>query len=135
MYRDPKELKVFAVADGLAFELHQAGRHWAREEFGSLVAVLQRAALAPVLHILEACRQPRDEGFTTGLRAAKRSAEETRYLVDLGLRVGLLPEPEAKALEEQALHLVKSLAWLLRFQKERELRKAEEASREPEAQG
>jgi len=135
MFRDPKDLKVFAVADGLAFDLHQAVQHLEPRPHGSLLALLQRAALAPVLHILEACRQPKDEAFTLGLRAAQRSAEETRYLVDLGHRVGLLPEDQAQALQEQALHLVKSLAWLLRFQKERELRKAEAAEKEPEAQG
>ena len=121
------------MADGLAFDLHQAVQHLEPRPHGSLLDLLQRAALAPVLHILEACRQPKDEAFSLGLRAAQRSAEETRYLVDLGHRVGLLPEDQAHALEGQALHLVKSLAWLLRFQKERELRKAEAA--EAEAQG
>lgn len=125
MYRDPKELKVFAVADGLAFELHQAGRPWAREVHGHLLERLHRAVLAPALHILDACRQPGTEAFTGGLQSAQRAAEEARYLLDLGQRVGLLAEEEAKALEDRALHLVKSLAWLIRYQRERDQKRAE----------
>lgn len=125
MYRDPKDLKVFAVADGLACDLHDAGRPWAREVHGHLLERLHRAVLAPALHILEACRQPATEGFTSGLQSAQRAAEEARYLLDLGQRVGLLSEEEAKGLEDRALHLVKSLAWLLRYQRERDQRRAE----------
>ncbi len=81
--------------------------------------------LAPALHILDACRQPATEAFTAGLQAAQRAAEEARYLLDLGQRVGLLSEAEAKGLEDHALHLVKSLAWLIRYQREREQKRAE----------
>ncbi len=113
MFRDPSKLKVFALADDLALAVHRATS--ASPE--SLGAQLRRASILPPLAIQEGCAQWKDEAFALQLGRARGAAAELRYLLGLAGRVGLLGA-EARALEEQAFHLVKALQLLLKAQRE-----------------
>ena len=113
MFRDTSKLKVFTLADELAVSVHRATL--AAPE--SLSAPLRRASILPPLAIQEGCAQWKDEAFIQCLARARGAAYELRYLLGLAGRVGLLGA-EARALEEQAFHLVKALQLLLKAMKE-----------------
>ncbi len=120
MFRDPSKLKVYAVADGLAESVHRATAVVPE----CLGAQLRRASIRPPLAIQEGCAQWDDEAFAQHLLRARSAAAELRYLLGLAGRVGLLGT-EARALEEEALHLVKGLQLLLKAQRERGRKKAD----------
>ena len=124
MFRDTSKLKVFTLADELAVSVHQATL--AAPE--SLSSQLRRASILPPLAIQEGCAQWKDEAFIQCLTRARGSAAELRYLLGLAGRVGLL-DAEARALEEQAFHLVKALQLLLKAMREKG-RKREEGANE-----
>jgi four helix bundle protein len=110
MFHDPAKLKVFALADGLAEDIHRATASAPPEERQGLVAQLRRASLVAPLAILEGCAQWSEEDFARRMAQARAAAAELRYLSGLARRLGLL---EA-AYEERALHLLKSLQLFLK---------------------
>lgn len=115
MFRDPAKLKIFALADGLAEEIHRAAGAQASER-APLAAQLCRASLVAPLAILEGCAQWADEDFLRRLGQARAAAAELRYLLGLARRVGLLDAAGA-ALEEKALHLLKAVQLFIKAQK------------------
>lgn len=117
MIREPENLKVYALADELALQIHRATGTLPELERLIFGAQLRGSALAAPLHIRAGCARPSSEGFVMELGDATSAAAQCHYLLTLARRVGMLPEPDCAALEEQALHLVRSLLLLMKAER------------------
>ncbi|MBL0311640.1 MAG: four helix bundle protein [Holophagaceae bacterium] len=120
MIREPESLKVYALADSLALEIHRATTNLPELERLIFGAQLRGAALAAPLHIRAGCAKPAAEGFLMELEEAASAAAQCHYLLTLARRVEMLPPADCAALEEQALHLVRSLLMLMKAERVRQ---------------
>lgn len=119
MIRDPESLKVHALADALALAIHRATTTLPDLERLIFGAQLRNASLAALLHIRTGCGKAAAEDFMMALEEAASSAAQCHYLLTLARRVGMLPDAECLGLEEQALHLVRSLLLLMKAERSR----------------
>lgn len=120
MIREPESLKVYALADALALDIHLVTATLPELERLIFGAQLRGAALAAPLHIRAGCAKSAAEGFLMELEAAASAAAQCHYLLTLARRVGMLPEATCATLEEQALHLVRSLLLLMKAERGRQ---------------
>ena len=124
MIREPESLKVHALADALALDIHRVTTTLPDLERMIFGAQLRGAALAAPLHIRSGCAKPAAEDFMMELEAAASAAAQCHYLLTLARRVGMLPEVNCAGLEEQALHLVRSLLMLMKAERSRQRTRA-----------
>ena len=124
MIREPENLKVHALADALALDIHRVTTTLPELERMIFGAQLRGASLAAPLHIRTGCAKPSAEAFLMELEAAASAAAQCHYLLTLARRVGMLPEPDCVALEEQALHLLHSLLLLMKAERGRQRTRA-----------
>lgn len=120
MIREPENLKVYALADALALDIHRATTALPELERLIFGAQLRGAALAAPLHIRAGCAKPSPEGFMMELEDAASAAAQCHYLLTLARRVEMLPPADCASLEEQALHLVRSLLLLMKAERVRQ---------------
>jgi len=128
MIREPQSLKVHALADELALEIHRVTTTLPALERLIFGAQLRGTALAALLHIRAGCAKPTAEAFLTGLEESASAAAQCHYLLTLARRVGMLPESNCNGLEEQALHLVRSLLMLMKAERGRQRTRAMNAA-------
>ncbi len=120
MIREPESLKVHVLADALALDIHRATTTLPELERLIFGAQLRGAALAAPLHIRAGCAKPSAQDFLMELEEAASAAAQCHYLLTLARRVGMLPEAACATLEEQALHLVRSLLLLMKAERGRQ---------------
>lgn len=128
MIREPESLKVHALADALALDIHRITTTLPELERMIFGAQLRRASLAATLHIRAGCTKPAAEDFLMELEEAASAAAQCHYLLTLARRVGMLPEAGCGALEEKALHLVRSLLLLMKAERGRQRTRAMKAT-------
>jgi four helix bundle protein len=131
MIREPESLKVHALADALALEIHRATNSLPELERLIFGVQLRGAALAAPLHIRAGCAKSAAEAFLMELEEAASAAAQCHYLLTLARRVEMLPEADCTRLEEQALHLVRSLLMLMKAERVRQRARATSAVPEP----
>jgi four helix bundle protein len=90
MSRDYTSLRVFKQADSLAVRIYQVSCRLPREEMFGLRAQLRRAATSVALNIVEGSVKRSERSWVHFLEVSLGSACETRYLLDLILRLQLL---------------------------------------------
>ncbi len=119
MIREPESLKVHVLADALALDIHRVTTTLPELERMIFGAQLRGTSLAAPLHIRAGCAKPSAEDFLMELEAAASAAAQCHYLLTLARRVGMLPEETCVVLEEQALHLLRSLLLLMKAERSR----------------
>lgn len=124
MIREPGNLKVYSLADTLALDIHRATANLPELERLIFGAQLRGAALAAPLHIRAGCAKPAAEGFMMELEEAASAAAQCHYLLTLARRVEMLPVEQCTSLEEEALHLVRSLLMLMKAERVRQRARA-----------
>ena len=124
MIRVPESLTVHTLADTLALDIHRVTTTLPELERLIFGAQLRGASLAATLHIRAGCAKPAAEDFLMELEEAASAAAQCHYLLTLARRVAMLPEATCAALEEQALHLVRSLLMLMKAERSRQRTRA-----------
>ncbi len=124
MIREPESLKVHALADALALDIHRVTTTLPALERMIFGAQLRGAALSAPLHIRAGCAKSASEDFLMELEAAASAGAQCHYLLTLARRVGMLPEANCGTLEEQALHLVRSLLLLMKAERSKQRTRA-----------
>ena len=110
MSRDPGKLKVFALADEFVAEVYEATRSFPVAERFGLQAQLRRAAISIPTNIVEGCARRTQCDYVHFLTIALGSACETRYLLRLCRRLGLI---EDSPLGDRADHIARALQKLI----------------------
>ena len=113
MARDPRKLRVFAVADSLVPSIYQHTRSFPAEERFGLIAQMRRAAVSIAANIVEGCGRTKTQDYLRFLAIANGSAYELGYLVSLSARLGMMASSDAEALSKQAGHIAASLTALI----------------------
>jgi four helix bundle protein len=124
MPRDHTKLTVFRLADALVVDIYRATRDLPVSERWGFQGQLRRAAVSVACNIVEGCARSTTREYVRFLNVACSSASETRYLVSLAQRLGLLGTA-ASELMPRCDHLVRGLKNLVTS-----LEPAEEATEE-----
>src|SRR5262249_61284934 len=85
-----RKLRLFDLADDLVLEVYRTTRNFPPEERYGLQAQLRRATLSAATNIVEGCARKTEKDFAKFINVATGSAAESRYLVDVSIRLGLL---------------------------------------------
>jgi four helix bundle protein len=90
MSRDPRKLRVFALADALVIRIYQASNDFPRDERYGLQSQIRRSAVSVPCNIVEGSARSGQRQYVQFLNIALGSAYEARYLVGLCSRLSLL---------------------------------------------
>lgn len=113
MARDRRKLRVFHIADSLILDIYRETKNFPAEERYGLQSQNRRAAVSTATNIVEGSARKTDREYCNFLNIAPGSASETRYLVDLASRLGLISQRVAQALDPRCRELVGSLVRLV----------------------
>jgi four helix bundle protein len=111
--RDPRKLDVFQLADALVVRVYHATRSVPAEERYGIQRQVRRAAISVPCNIIEGCARRTEREYLHFVNIALGSAAETRYLLDLGTRLGFFVAAEAAVLCSRYEDLSKRLQKLL----------------------
>jgi four helix bundle protein len=109
MSRDYRKLLAFQLADSLAVRLYCATAGFPAEERFGLRAQVRRAAVSAATNIVEGTARRSLPEYLSFLNIATGSAAETRYLIDLTVRLGFMTQDVAVDLGRDYERLVAHL--------------------------
>jgi four helix bundle protein len=113
MSRDPRKLRVFALADGLTIDVYRATRSFPPEERFGLQSQLRRATVSVATNIVEGSARRTLRDYLHYLTIALGSGSEARYLLGIASRLGYLDQQTGEALTCRFTELVRSLQTLI----------------------
>jgi four helix bundle protein len=91
MPRDTSKLQVFQTADRLVLEMYKATRDLPRQEQFEIGKQLRRAALSVPTNLIEGGQRDSTREHRRFVSIALGSAAETRYLLTVAFRLGIMP--------------------------------------------
>ena len=113
MSRDHTKLRAFQLADGLVIDIYKASTSFPAEERFGLQSQIRRAAVSAASNLVEGSARRGEGEYLNFCNISCASAFETRYLLDLAFRLGILSPDAHKVLEPRMTHLCKSLVRLV----------------------
>ena len=113
MSRDHNKLRAFQLADALVIEIYQQTQSFPPEERYGLRSQIRRRAVSVAANLVEGSARRGDKEYLNFCNVACASAFETRYLLDLSCRLGMLSTPVHELLEPRMTQLCKSLVKLV----------------------
>ena len=113
MSRDPRKLEVFQLADSLVVRVYRVTRNVPTQERYGIQQQVRRSAVSVPCNLVEGCARRTEREYLHFVNVALASAAETRYLLDLAQRLGMVAVPDAEALSEAYDQLLKRLQKLL----------------------
>ena len=113
MARDPRKLRVFALADTLVPDIYLTTRDFPGDERYGLVSQMRRAAESIPTNIVEGCARRGLKEYLNFLNVANGSAHELGYLVRLSTRLGLIASSTSAPLADRCDHIAASLTALI----------------------
>jgi four helix bundle protein len=114
MSRDPRKLRVFALADDLIIDVYRATASFPDDERFGLRSQLRRAALSVACNIVEGSARRTTRDYVHFLNIATGSTAEARYLVDISFRLQLLAAAAHSTLSSRYTELLKGLQKMTR---------------------
>lgn len=112
MSRDHRKLRVFTLADELVLEVYRITGDFPAEERYGLQAQLRRSTLSAAVNIVEGCARRTTRDYASFVNVATGSAAESRYLVDVSIRLGFLSAKEHQGTLDRLDDLVAQLKGL-----------------------
>jgi len=104
-----KNLKVWQLADQLAFDVYKATKDFPRDELYGITSQLRRAALSIPTNIVEGYSRKADKELSHFLSISFASLSEVKYLIHFAKRLGYFSGGESDGLENSCDKLGKSL--------------------------
>ena len=112
--RDPRNLRVFALADDLVIDIYRATATFPDDERFGLRSQLRRSAISAACNIVEGSARRTTGDYVHFLNVATGSAAETRYLLDLAARLQFVTLNVSQELRTRSTELLKGLQKLVR---------------------
>jgi len=113
MARDHRKLEVFHLADRAVMAVYPATSSFPDEERYGLVKQIRRAAVSVPCNIVEGSARRGEGEYLHFLNIAFGSANETRHLLDLSHRLGMLPLAPCEPLTALYTELIRKLQALI----------------------
>jgi len=113
MSRDHTKLRAFVLADSLVTDIYRETKMFPAEERYGLRAQIRRASVSVATNLVEGSARRGEAEYLIFCNISCASAFETRYLLDLAFRLGMLAPGAHKVLEPKLTHLCKSLVRLV----------------------
>jgi four helix bundle protein len=113
MSRDHTKLRTFQLADALVIDIYNETKGFPTEERFGLQSQIRRAAVSSASNLVEGSARRGDNEYLNFCNISCASAFETRYLLDLSFRLGMLAPVAHEVLNRRMTHLCKSLVRLV----------------------
>ena len=113
MGRDYRKLDVFRLSDDVVTRIYTVTADFPDEERYGLVAQIRRAAISVPCNIVEGCARRKTGEYLNFLSIAAGSANETRYLLEIGHRLKMLRGNEWDQLGKHYSQLIAKLQALI----------------------
>ena len=104
-----KNLDIWKLADGLAYDIYLATREFPKEELYGIVSQLRRAALSIPTNIVEGYSRKGDRQLAHFVNISLGSLAETKYLLHFAQRLGYIPDEQHESLRTESDLLGKKL--------------------------
>jgi four helix bundle protein len=112
MSRNHKDLRVFQAADQLVADVYKLSHRFSADERFGLRSQLRRAAVSVATNIVEGSIRRSERHWTNYLETSLGSACETRYLLELSVRLQLLDQTTSELIDRYS-ELIKGLQALI----------------------
>src|SRR5258707_12106542 len=104
MSRDHTKLRAFQLADSLVIDIYREMKGFPPEERFGLQSQIRRAAVSAATNLVEGSARRGELEYLNFCNISCASAFETRYLLDLSFRLGMLSPSAHKVLNPRSSH-------------------------------